>query len=267
MDQEKQLASFVAHEEVVLWFEFDLFCQTNLLYLLDWFAQQERANTKLSLICIGEFPGKPNFRGLGELNAEELASLSPQRQPVTEAQLQLAQSAWRSYCSPNPAAIEKLLQMNTSDLPYLSPALRGHLRRFPSAGNGLGSVENKCLELISTGATTFLDLFPRFSDAEPIYGLGDAQVWLAIKLMSGGNSPLLTIESGTNAVSHTTPEIDGKARFEISSAGQSVLVGKSDSVQLNGIDHWLGGVHLTEDSVWRWNENSQSLHLNKRQQS
>src|SRR5882762_3827089 len=65
--QEEKLASFSEHDEVVLWFEHDLFCQLHLLYLLDWFSQQDLGKTKLSLICIGEFPGKENFRGLGEL--------------------------------------------------------------------------------------------------------------------------------------------------------------------------------------------------------
>ena len=41
LDQEKKLSSFAEHEEVVLWFEHDLFCQTNLLYLLNWFAQED----------------------------------------------------------------------------------------------------------------------------------------------------------------------------------------------------------------------------------
>src|SRR6185436_19104206 len=38
--QEQQLASFAEHDEVILWFEHDLFCQTNLLYLLNWFANR-----------------------------------------------------------------------------------------------------------------------------------------------------------------------------------------------------------------------------------
>src|SRR5882672_3824576 len=35
--QEQTLSSYASHDEVVLWFEHDLFCQINLLYLLDWF--------------------------------------------------------------------------------------------------------------------------------------------------------------------------------------------------------------------------------------
>ena len=133
LDQEKKLSSSEEHEELVLWFEHDLFCQTNLLYLLNWFAKEDTGSTKLSLICIGEFPGKENFRGLGELNAEQMASLFPGRQQVTSAQLKLAELAWQAYCSPDPAEIEKVAQ--TADLlPFLEQALRAHLRRFPAAG-------------------------------------------------------------------------------------------------------------------------------------
>jgi hypothetical protein len=55
--QEETMSGFAAHDEVVLWFEHDLFCQVHLVYLLDWFAARDLGGTRLSLICIGEFPG------------------------------------------------------------------------------------------------------------------------------------------------------------------------------------------------------------------
>jgi hypothetical protein len=39
IEQETKVATFAEHEEVVFWFEHDLFCQINLLYLLDWFSR------------------------------------------------------------------------------------------------------------------------------------------------------------------------------------------------------------------------------------
>src|SRR5688572_8749495 len=45
--QEAALRSFRDHEEVILWFEHDLFCQILLIYLLNWFAQQDLGETKL----------------------------------------------------------------------------------------------------------------------------------------------------------------------------------------------------------------------------
>ena len=71
LDQEQALARFPEHDEIVLWFEHDLFCQTNLLYLLNWFAQRDLGTTKLSLVCIGEFPGKPTSAAWERLNTEE----------------------------------------------------------------------------------------------------------------------------------------------------------------------------------------------------
>lgn len=257
--QEKKLASAAEHEEVVLWFEHDLFCQTNLLYLLNWFAQRDLGNTKLSLICIGEFPGKQNFRGLGELNAEEMASLFPGRQQVTSAQLKLGEVTWQAFCSADPTGIKKAVDSDSSLLPFLGPALQAHLRRFPSTLNGLGRIEEKALELINSGAKTFIELFPRFVEEESVYGLGDAQLWLALRQMSAGKQPLLAIENGHDVGQQLTPDIVRKAKIEITESGESVWRGEADQVELNGIDHWLGGVHLSATNLWRWDNELEAL--------
>ena len=259
LGQEQKLSSVGEDEEVVLWFEHDLFCQTNLLYLLNWFAQQGTGNTKLSLICIGEFPGKENFRGLGELNAEQMASLFPGRQQVTTSQLKLAESAWQAYCSPDPTNIENLIRSDTSALPFLGRALQVHLRRFPSTKNGLGSIEGRGLEIIHGGRIVWIDVFRGFGDAEPDYGLGDAQFWLALQRMSGGRKPLLRIGGGNSVGGELTPDIVHNAEFELTEHGRSVLRGEADFVELNGIDLWLGGVHLTAHNLWRWDESSKTI--------
>lgn len=242
--QQQVFESFNDHKEVTLWFESDLFCQANLLYVLDWCAHRH-LDTQLSLICIGEFPGRPNFRGLGELTPEELASLYDKRNDVTSAQLELAARAWQAYRSADPRELERLLQTDTSALPFLDGALRLHLARFPSVRNGLNRIESAGLELISQGFTRFGDLFPRFVAAEPDYGLGDAQFWNVLQRLTPGADPLLTQESGS-------PEMSTHF-FGITEAGNSVLSGAADRVALNGIDEWLGGVHLLgHANIWRW---------------
>ena len=247
-EQTQALESYTKHDEVVLWFEHDLFCQLNLLYLLDWFAHIDLAGTKLSLVNIGEFPGKENFRGLGELNEKELASLFPQRQTVSTTQLELASAAWRSFSSPDPTSLESILETDTSSLPFLSTALAAHLRRFPNTTNGLGQIENRSLELVGNGREQFADLFPEFIATEAVYGLGDSQLWLSLVNLSKVDEPLLTTQAESNP-SRLSP----KAIFKITAAGKSVLNGESDFVKLNGVDQWLGGVHLQgSDRLWRW---------------
>jgi hypothetical protein len=266
LTQEEKLASFSEHEEVVLWFEHDLFCQLHLLYLLDWFSQRELRNTKLSLICIGEFPGKENFRGLGELNPEQLTPLFPARQPVTSAQLSLAASTWRAYRSPYATAVEHILRTDTSALPFLDAALRAHLERFPSTKNGLGRIENRALQRIGQGVDSFIQLFGFFVSAESVYGFGDAQFWLALQRLIAAREPVLTISgiAGEPEDLKLTPEIVSSARFQLTGFGESVRKGEADFLSRNGVDLWLGGVHLEDvKNLYRWNEESRALEFSQ----
>jgi hypothetical protein len=261
-EQEDALSRFPDHEEVVLWFEHDLFCQVQLIYLLDWFAQRELGNTKLSLICIGEFPGIPDFRGLGQLNEEQLTSLFPQRVEITPAQLRLGSKAWRAYSSSNPKDIESLLESDLTELTFLKSALAKHLRRFPSVRNGLGRVENLALELVAGGRHDFKLLFSEFGKREPEYGFGDAQVLLEMKRLANAGKPLLLMSNGAGA---TQAAQITKTSFQITERGQAVLRSDKDFTNMNGIDLWLGGVHLKGDeAAWRWDEVGQTLVMSDR---
>ena len=254
--QMEMLRSFEKHDEIVLWFEHDLFCQLNLLYLLNWFGNLELGNTRLSLINVGAFPGKENFRGIGELNADELASLFPERREVTDVEFKLAQAAWKAFCSANPTSIEALLETDTSALPFLSKALHAHLRRFPSTRNGLGKVENQSLELIADGHERFIDLFPRFVDAQPVYGLGDAQVWRTLFKLSSAMFPLLTTRN------ENPDPVNPETTFKLTDAGRAVFKGDADYLKLNEIDEWFGGVHLHgSNQRWRWDEERERLKI------
>jgi len=46
----------------------------------------------------------------------------------------------------------------------------------------------------------------------------------------------------------------------LTAMGERVLAGQEDHVRLNGIDRWIGGVHLTGDSTpWRYDERLEAL--------
>jgi hypothetical protein len=50
-------------------------------------------------------------------------------------------------------------------------------------------------------------------------------------------------------------------RWKTSTAfGRQVHEGKEDHVRANGINRWLGGVHLCEGApVWRWDEAARTI--------
>src|SRR6476646_4988213 len=69
------LAAFREHDEVVLWFEHDLYDQLQLLQILDWFSRQDRDGARISLIQIDRHPEVSPFFGLGQLSGRQLADL------------------------------------------------------------------------------------------------------------------------------------------------------------------------------------------------
>jgi len=250
------LRTFSDHEEVVLWFEHDLFCQVHLIYLLDWFAQRELGQTRLSLICIGDFPGIEVFHGLGQLNEQQLSSLWPERKEVTGEQLRLATDAWRAYAAPDALLLINLLKTDLSALPFLEIALRKHLQRFPSTRNGLGRVENAGLKLIASGYRQFKSLFPAFTRHEREYGYGDAQFYLELKRLANVPQPFL-INGGNTTLD---PVRIFLSSFELTEHGVAALAGEEDFIARNGIDEWLGGIHLQgREAAWRWDEETQQL--------
>src|SRR5262245_7183705 len=138
------------HEEVVLWFEHDLFDQLLLIRTLDVLARSQQqygesglSRTSVSLICIGEFPGVERFIGLGQLDADQLASLYPQRTPVTPEQYSLASEAWRAFRAEDPRELEVVLVRLKADptydaaLPFLRGAIQRLFEEYPSTANGL----------------------------------------------------------------------------------------------------------------------------------
>jgi len=96
------LAAFSQHEEVVIWLDHRLSDQLILIRALDWFSRQNLGERKLSLICIGRYPGRNHFVALGELTADQLASLADTRLPVTDGRFRLAQAAWSAFTAPDP---------------------------------------------------------------------------------------------------------------------------------------------------------------------
>ena len=262
--QHEALLRFSDHEEVVLWFEHDLFCQINMVYLLSWFSRQPLSNTRLSLICIGEFPGIANFRGLGELTPDQLGGLFAGRREVTDSQLKLAAEVWQAYSSPDPRGIQSLLGRDTSALPFLSGALEKHLARFPSVANGLGLVENRAIELVSRGFTKFGQLFCEFGNLEPAYGLGDSQFWNGLKRMIQVREPLLELRNLAEVDQALKTNEFIHASFAITEKGEAVLASADNFIASSGIDLWLGGVHLRDtDDLWQWDGRTRSLVYNK----
>jgi len=254
--QDVALAQFSAHDEVVLWYDACLFDQSILIRALDWFAQHALGATRVSLLCIGEFPGRSRFLGLGELNPAELAALFPQRHTVTDEELALGQRAWAAYCAPDPTAVQQLIDDDTSALPYLREALIRHLQQLPDRRDGLNRLEREILYVVRVAHADPATIFTEVSATEARPFFGDTMLWHVIEEMACVPTPLLTLigpgplprfdDSSSSALSAWT--------VGITALGSAVLAGQADAVHRRGIDRWVGGVHLGTYPTWRWDE-------------
>ncbi len=245
-----------AYDELVLWYEHDLFDQLNLIHILSRLGRGPALLKPVTLVSIDRHPSIPDFKGMGQLSAADIAKLFALRQPVHEAQVVLAKRAWSAFRSPDPRAIESLLQTDTSALPFLHAALQRHLEEFPSDANGLSRSEQRLLQLADGGAS-IRDVFSQIHDGERAYYLTDMSMMDRIRELAGASPPLLEL-SVVNEGGQTLPE----GSIALTPAGRDVMIGTSDRIRLCGIDRWLGGVHLTGRApVWRWSNALRSMQL------
>lgn len=252
-EQDRALASCAAHEEVVLWFDACMFDQLILARQLDYFSNLCRKPVKTSLICVGDFPHVPSFRGLGDLLPEHMEPLFNARHELTDEELALGRNAWAAIRSPVPTVIEDLIAAGTWALPFLGGALGRFLEEYPSVRNGLGRLDQHILAAVASGRDDLIALFRDVSRREERPFAGDTNVWAHAERLAAGAQPLLTI-TGPGPLPLREPVVDAaRWRLELTPAGRDVLAGKQDRVALEGIDVWLGGTHLHgRDAQWRW---------------
>ena len=253
-ERDRALSDLGRHEEVVLWFEHDLYDQLQILQILDRIGRHDGAGgTNFSLICIDRFPGIDRFVGLGQLEPPQAASLFPGRRPVTEAQIELAIRAWQAFRSPDPTAVGDVLSTDGSDLPFLAAALWRHLEQFPAVRNGLGRTEQQILDRAALGETSAADLFRNDQTREARPFLGDLTFFSYLERLADAPRPLVRVASAG-------PDGGGDRRVVLTDVGRDVLTGRSDAVDLNGVDRWWGGVHQTGRSpLWRWDDQHSRL--------
>jgi hypothetical protein len=142
--------------------------------------------------------------------------------------------------------------------------LRRHLQQYPAVRTGLSRTEVQTLRALSAGAQPLRAAF-RASNYpyEDANFMGDLGWWYHIRTLITGPRPLVIVV-GDGPSDFNDPEWwrddDGAPAIAITDDGAKVLAGDADRVALNGIDRWLGGVHLVaapgaaSPALWRWDD-------------
>ena len=240
--------------QVVLWFEHDLYDQ---LQLVDALALAAGAGRAPDLIVVDSFPGRPSFRGLGELTADELETLWPDRRPALPETLAAARAAWDAVRAPDPVALVGWAngKGDAQHLPLFAAAAERLLEELPAPRTGLSGTERRALEAVAAGARTPPAAFLAAQELERAPFLGDT--WFFRTLAGLGSGAVRLVETDEREPLPAPPPLgDGRSfaalRLRLTAEGRRVLGGKADRIDLLGVDRWIGGTHVTADNAWRW---------------
>ena len=243
-----------AYSEIVLWFEHDLYDQLQLLQILDRLIAQDSVHPRLSLIQAGAF--------LAQETPSRLRTHLKLKQPVSEAQFQLAQSAWAAFRSATPESWAALMRYDTSALPFLRPAIMRQLEELPDAHTGLTRTETFILTMIQEGARTPAELFAHFEEHEEAPFMGDWVFWRILDALAAGAAPFV---AGLR-LKQFSPHFSGEQReaylgseLKLTGLGVTSLTGRKDAIAFRRLDRWMGGVHLTNANCWRWDAANRRL--------
>lgn len=165
------------YNEVVLWFEYDLFCQVNLMALCSYLLHSYRKDINYYLICTGKEKEKTAWQPLSYFKTVGFVELYENKLKLTRNNLIFAQKSWEVIARNNK---EELSNFNFNGCPkfrYLSLAMKQQLKRFPGK-NGLNQIEQKILEIInldSLNKQEIIESLLNWQQEETVYGFTDLQ--------------------------------------------------------------------------------------------
>jgi len=171
----RSLCNHKQQDQIILWFEYDLFCQINMLAVLSW-LKKHRRYAEIYLVCSGDEDETNRLYRLNDLSDEQLLNSYENKIKLSQNDIEYADYVWQLYCSDNPIRLENLIDFDNYQFDYLSDAIKVHLRRFPTIKNGLNELENRVLEFsLQQKPKSKKELLSSLTQNQGFYGFGDTQ--------------------------------------------------------------------------------------------
>jgi hypothetical protein len=171
------------YSEIILWFEYDLFCHINMIGIIN-LIHQKKIDLPLYLVSSGRIEGEKNLKGLSELTPEQLNKHYTKKVKLTAEDIDLAISVWDIYCGKDHNLLKPYI-IKTSSFKYLNNCLKAHLERFPDSITGLNILEKNILEIIKEKDIKSINQLLGYAiNYQGYYGYGDLQFERIIENLS-----------------------------------------------------------------------------------
>lgn len=220
-------------DEVVLWFEHDLYDQLQLLQSLTALEGLELDPGRVALVQSDHY--------LAGMTVDELSRLFPKRRTATPAVFKSARRSWDRFRSPSPADLYAAAGEDAIGLPFMRAALQRLCQEYPSSRDGLSRSQRQTLYAVAQGPGRVEELFARAQAREEAYFLSERVFEKMLDDLRAQPAALVEGEEGA---------------LVPSALGRRVLAGDADWLEEREIDRWIGGVHLVGNRATRWDDDA-----------
>jgi hypothetical protein len=231
--RDAQVRRAAEFEEVVLWFEHDLYDQLQLLQVLTSLEELNLEPGRVATIQSDHY--------LSSMTVDDILPLFPKRRTATAAIFKSARRNWERFTSPSPSELYAAAGEDAIGLPFLRAAMQRLCEEYPSARDGLSRSQRQALLAVAQGTARSEELFARTQAREEASFLGNRAFSVMLNDLRAGEGALI---EGNEESMVLTP------------LGRRVLAGDADWLNEHRIDRWIGGVHVMPANLARWDEDA-----------
>ena len=177
------------------------------------------------------------------LSEQKLIERRPKYEAMSLDSLHHYADIWSQFAGSD---LQKLTSMLLDkDVAMLTQNSLGYLlRRLPNRTNGLDEIDEKLLgHIVKQCPSAVRAVADAMGYDDTPDTVGDLYLFHRLKKFASPTlaHPLIKIDNPTGWMRNCTVEVLPLAH--------EVLAGRANMIELNGLDDWLGGVHLTPDNI------------------
>jgi hypothetical protein len=253
LERDAKMRNLKDHSRIELWFEHDLYDQLQLMQIMDFLTAGRPA-------CDVVIVQSANH--LTDYTPETVLQLNASAAPVTPAHFDIAARVWGAFRRASPDALALELDAPLPLFPHAACAIERMLQELPNVGTGLSRTQTAVLNIVhEQPASSAVDLFRAVSEREQAAFMGDSVFWKILDGLNWCSRPLISglpEQFAPNLTPNERRSYFG-APVTLTVFGEQVLSGEQDHATHNAVDLWLGGTHVTDDNLWRWDPDGRAL--------
>jgi hypothetical protein len=165
----EKLKSLSENDEINLWFEYDLFCQVNMWFIISLLNKYHLQN--VYRVFPGVLKNEERWKGFGRLIPNQLNDCFSQREKFSDEDLLLGDKLWNAYRNQDLKELLQLSQEQSACFPMLKEVCEAEIDRKQKL-----RPQQTLRQITNSGMSDFHKIFSKFWETEGVYGFGDLQV-------------------------------------------------------------------------------------------